>query len=364
MKILTVVGARPQFIKAAPVSRKLRKSMAEILVHTGQHYDENMSQVFFDELDIPYPDYNLGVGSGSHGEMTGQMLIEIEKLLQTEHPDALMVYGDTNSTLAGALAAAKLLIPVIHVEAGLRSYNMEMPEEQNRVITDHLAHLLLCPTNTAVENLAKEGVTDNVYNTGDVMCDAILFYKRSADQRYQNIKDLELSFLSAKAEQLPEKWILATIHRAENTNEAAKIEEILEAFEKMPYPVIFPVHPRTRSMVLELNKKYCYKNILLVQPVSYLEMIFLTSHAQHVITDSGGLQKECYILRTPCVTIRDQTEWVETLQGGHNVLSPPETTEILHKVHRMTPSFENISSYYGDGHAAEKIVGIIEGGVL
>lgn len=311
MKIITIIGARPQFIKAAMVSKALDKTFEEVIIHTGQHYDKNMSEIFFNQLEIPKPKYNLNVGSGSHGKQTGEMLAKIEAVLLQEKPDFVMVYGDTNSTLAGALAASKLLIPVIHVEAGLRSYNQNMPEEQNRVLTDHISQILICPTDTAVENLKKEGITENVYQTGDVMCDSVLYYSKLATQKI-NPQKLQLTGIY---ENRPiQNWYLATIHRAENTMDDTNLTNILAAFEELKVPVVFPVHPRIRTIVDALMTKNHYQNIYFVEPVDYLTMLYLTQNAQKVVTDSGGLQKECYILDTPCITIRDQTEWVETLK--------------------------------------------------
>lgn len=355
-KIITIIGARPQFIKAAMVSRALSKEIEEIIVHTGQHYDKNMSEIFFEQLQIPKPKYNLGVGSGSHGKQTGEMLIEIEEVLLKEKPDYVMVYGDTNSTLAGALAASKLLIPIIHVEAGLRSYNMEMPEEQNRVLTDHISSILICPTQTAVDNLKKEGITKNVYLTGDVMCDSVIYYSNLAQEKI-NLSSIELIPIYEKKD--VKEWYLTTIHRAENTMDDKNLTNILEVFEKLDKMVIFPVHPRIKSMVNELYKKNNYKNIYFIEPVDYLTMLYLTKNAHKVVTDSGGLQKECYILDTPCITIRNQTEWVETLKNGYNILSRPEKNELLEKIINAKICDLNKIHYYGDGHAAEKINEII-----
>lgn len=354
MKIMTVVGARPQFIKAAAVSRVLRKENTEILVHTGQHYDENMSNIFFEELDIPKPDFNLGVGSASHGKQTGEMLIKIEELLLTEKPDAMLVYGDTNSTLAGALAASKLHVPVAHVEAGLRSYNKLMPEEQNRVLTDHISSMLFCPTVAAVNNLKNEGIEDNVYNVGDVMCDALYFYKAAAEKRHYNFS--ELKYIYDKPESsLENGYYLATIHRAENTDGPEKVKNILSALENLDFPVIFPVHPRTRTIINTIIEQSKYKNIHFVEPVGYLYMIFLEYNAKKIITDSGGLQKEAYLLKVPCVTVREQTEWVETLMGSWNVLAHAETEDIINKAANTKPDPLMWKDYYGGGNAAEKI---------
>lgn len=355
MKIVTIVGARPQFIKAAAVSRILRQKHTEIIVHTGQHYDSKMSDIFFNELDIPAPDYNLGIGSGSHAEQTAGMLIGIEKILQSEKPDHILVYGDTNSTLAGALAASKLLIPVIHVEAGLRSLNRAMPEEQNRVLTDHISDILFCPTDTAVRHLADEGITQNVYNIGDVMCDAVMHYSREMEKYDKEYFINRLQGIGGQLKKI-DKWYLATVHRAENTDAAQKVEEILSAFELFTEPVIFPVHPRTRRIVDDLMKKHAYHNVIFVEPIGYLDMLFFTKNAVKVVTDSGGLQKEAYMLNTDTVTIREQTEWVETLQGNYNILCKPQKADILDKVYQTEVSREKRPSFYGDGDAALKML--------
>lgn len=357
-KIVTIIGARPQFIKASMVSKALNDDIEEIIVHTGQHYDKNMSDIFFEQLEIPKPKYNLGIGSGTHGKQTGEMLIKIEDVLLKEKPDFVMVYGDTNSTLAGALAASKLLIPVIHVEAGLRSYNRNMPEEQNRVLTDHISEVLICPTETAVENLKKEGITKNVYLTGDVMCDSVLHYANLAEEKI-NLNNIELIPIYEKKN--ANEWYLATIHRAENTMDDKNLTNILDVFDKLDKMVIFPVHPRIKAMVNKLNEKNNYQNIYFVEPVDYLTMLYLTKNACKVVTDSGGLQKECYILDTPCITIREQTEWVETLNNGYNVLAKPEKNELYNKItnSNINKNIEKIH-YYGDGKAAKKINDIIE----
>lgn len=355
MKIVTIVGARPQFIKAAAVSRVLRKSHEEYLVHTGQHYDENMSDIFFSELHIPKPDCNLGVGSASHGRQTGEMLIGIEEVLLREKPQAVLVYGDTNSTLAGALAAAKLHIPVAHVEAGLRSFNRAMPEEINRVLTDHIAALLLCPTDTAVKNLAAEGVTRGVSNIGDVMCDALTYYRGLADETYRSAGAGELEYIIPNKATLRGRWYLATIHRAENTDGEKNLAAVLGGLQSLGAPVVFPVHPRTRALVTALAGGGAYGNIHFVAPVGYLQMICLASHAEKIITDSGGLQKEAYLLGVPCVTVRPQTEWVETLRGGWNVLAEADAADIASKVGAPAPDPAVRQNYYGDGHASEKI---------
>lgn len=362
MKIVTVVGARPQFVKAAAVSRVIREQHTEILVHTGQHYDNNMSDVFFEELHIPKPDVNLGVGSGTHARQTAEMMVGIEDVLLRENPDYLMVYGDTNSTLAGAIAASKLHIPIIHVEAGLRSYNMKMPEEQNRILTDRISTLLLCPTDVAVENLKKEAITKGVYNVGDVMCDAVLYYSRLLDEKPVEYYFSHLEGIYGAVEPV-ENWYLATVHRAENTDSAEKVGEVLAAFERLDAPVIFPVHPRTKGLVSELRGKVGYKNIMFVQPMGYLDMLYFVKHAKKAVTDSGGLQKETYILDTPCVTVRDQTEWVETLIGNHNVLAKPDADDIVKKVMETKIDVGNKKNYYGTGHAAKQICELIGEGI-
>ncbi|MEH7251590.1 UDP-N-acetylglucosamine 2-epimerase (non-hydrolyzing) [Neobacillus niacini] len=364
MKLITIIGARPQFIKAAPFSEVFRRENVEILVHTGQHYDANMSDVFFEELGIPKPDYNLEVGSASHGLQTGRMLEKIEEIILNEKPDGMIVYGDTNSTLAGALAASKLHIPVFHVEAGLRSYNRLMPEEQNRVLTDHISDLLLCPTQTAVDNLAKEGISAGVINTGDIMFDVVLRNMEISKIKYSNGKWLDdLINENGKIPYLKEKeYYLATIHRAENTNDHKKLHEIFSAFEKMDKPVLLPLHPRTCKLIEGLEIKL--NNTIIIKPVGYLLMLYLTANAYMVVTDSGGLQKEAYFLKTPCTTLRDQTEWVETLENGWNMLSAIEVNTILRTVTRELDCWKHPQPMsFGDGKAAEYINrAILEGG--
>lgn len=358
MKIVTIVGARPQFIKAAAVSRIIRNKHNEILVHTGQHYDKNMSDIFFKEMHIPKPDFNLEVGSDSHARQTAAMLAGIEEILIDQNPDLLMVYGDTNSTLAGALAASKINIPIAHVEAGLRSFNMRMPEEQNRILTDRISSYLFCPTDTAVVNLRNEGITKGVYNVGDVMCDAVLFYKKELEKYSPDYFFSRLDVLFGQVE-IPRKYYMATIHRAENTDDINKIREILKALEGLDEKVIFPVHPRTKPLVKSLYDENNYENILFADPVGYLDMLYFTVNAIKVITDSGGIQKEAYILNTPCVTIRDQTEWVETLIGNHNILCKPDSQDIIHKVKNTKTDYSNKKNYYGNGDAASKISALL-----
>ena len=349
MKIVSIVGARPQFIKAAPLSKELRKRFKEVLVHTGQHYDYGMSPIFFKELSIPEPDYNLGVGSGLHGEQTGKMLLEIEKVLLKENPDLVLVYGDTNSTLAGALAAAKLHIKIGHVEAGLRSYNREMPEEINRVVTDHLSDLLFCPTRTAVDNLKKEGITKGVYLTGDVMHDAILENLKIAKTRSGILQKLNIK---------PKSYLYATVHRAENTDNAANLKNILEAFEQSGETIVFPVHPRTKKMLSKLGIKEG-SNIKLIHPVGYLDSLMLQSTAKKILTDSGGVQKEAYFLKIPCLTLRDKTEWVETVQDEWNVLVGANKEQILKAIKEFNP-IRKQKKHFGEGNAAEIITAKIK----
>lgn len=358
MKIVTVVGARPQFVKASVVSAALRKNCTEVLVHTGQHYDRNMSDVFFEELSIPKPAYNLGVGSGSHGHQTGEMLMKIEDVLLKEKPDVMLVYGDTNSTLAGALAASKLHIPVAHVEAGLRSYNMRMPEEQNRVLTDHISTWLFCPTQTAADNLKKEGITKGVSISGDVMLDSVLHFLKVA----QNNPNKTAIFNQLQIQ--PKNYRLATLHRAETTDGGLDaIIRIFNAFEKLPQLVVLPIHPRTRPLAEEAIAKCGFRNIRLIDPVGYLEMLLLTSNACQVMTDSGGLQKEAWFMKVPCITLRQETEWVETLNGNWNVLAKLTTEDIYKKaMHTVPDPAAREAKPFGDGNASEKIASALLNG--
>ncbi|MGI6145771.1 MAG: non-hydrolyzing UDP-N-acetylglucosamine 2-epimerase [Peptococcia bacterium] len=365
MKLMTVIGARPQFIKAAPFSELFRKENQEILVHTGQHYDVNMSDVFFEELGIPRPNYNLEVGSGSHGQQTGRMLELIEKIILKEKPDGMLVYGDTNSTLAGALAASKLHVPVYHVEAGLRSYNKLMPEEQNRILTDHISDLLFCPTLTAVENLKKEGITSGVINAGDIMYDAVLKNVHIAQKRY--VDGTWLAQLREENDRITalkqKEYYLATIHRAENTDDIEKLKKIFKVFAKLDKPVLLPLHPRTQKLIKGINLES--KNVIIIKPVGYLLMLFLISNSYMVVTDSGGLQKEAFFLNIPCTTLREQTEWLETLENGWNVLSPiNDVDEIVRNITRDLTSLQySQPQLFGDGHAAEHICqAILSGG--
>ncbi|MBN2389240.1 MAG: UDP-N-acetylglucosamine 2-epimerase (non-hydrolyzing) [Anaerolineae bacterium] len=350
MKVVTVVGARPQFIKAAPVSRVLRQRHTEVLVHTGQHYDENMSAVFFAELDLPQPDVNLGVGSGAHGAQTAAMLAGIEHVLLDEKPDWVLVYGDTNSTLAGALAAAKLHIPVAHVEAGLRSFNHTMPEEINRVLTDHVSDLLFCPSQTAVDNLAHEGIVRGVHLVGDVMADALAY----AAERAQSHSDiLQRLGVSEKG------FLLATVHRAENTDDPARLRAILEAFAALDEPIVFPMHPRTQARIAALNPKSKIQNLKFIDPVGYLDMVRLEQAARMILTDSGGIQKEAYWLGVPCVTLRDETEWVETVQTGWNCLVGAGLQRIVRAVRTFAIPDQH-PALYGDGKAAMRCIIVLQ----
>jgi UDP-GlcNAc3NAcA epimerase len=313
VKIVSIVGARPQFVKCAALSRELRKEHTEILVHTGQHYDPEMSEIFFEELKIPKPDYNLGIGSGNHGKQTGEMLVRIEEVLIKEKPDLVIVYGDTNSTLAGGLAAAKLHIPVAHVEAGLRSFDQTMPEEINRVLIDHIAVFLFCPTDTAVKNLRDEGISMEVHLVGDVMVDALEYNRDIAQKNSQILERLELT---------DKTYYVLTIHRANNTDSRENLTNIIRGVGSSNVLVIFPVHPRTRKYLKEYDLLETMPgNITLIEPVGYLDMIRLMAGAGKILTDSGGMQKEAYMLGVPCLTLRDKTEWVETLKGEWNILT-------------------------------------------
>ena len=352
MKIVSIVGARPQFIKAAPVCHSLRQNFTEILVHTGQHYDDNMSAIFFTELNIPAPDYNLGIASGPHGAQTGAMLAKIEEVLLIENPDWVLVYGDTNSTLAGVLAAAKLHFRVAHVEAGLRSFNRAMPEEINRVVADHLSDLLFCPSQTAVDNLKAEGVTRGVQLVGDVMADVLASAIVRSNSRSDILETLGLS---------EKRYLLTTIHRAENTDDAARLKNILAALSELNEQIIFPIHPRARKTLDAMgNPQSEIRNLQLIEPVGYLDMVRLEQSARKILTDSGGVQKEAYWLKVPCITLRDETEWVETVQAGWNVLTGADKSQIVRAVRSFTPP--NLHpALYGDGKTAARVVAVLTG---
>lgn len=350
MKIVTIIGARPQFIKAAVVSRAIAdaEGAEEVIVHTGQHFDTNMSDIFFDEMSIPKPQYNLNINGLGHGAMTGQMLEKIEEVLLKEQPDWVLVYGDTNSTIAGALAAKKLHIKVAHVEAGLRSFNINMPEEVNRILTDRISDILFCPTDTAVSNLKKEGY-DNldclIENVGDVMQDATIFYSQKSRKPEMNI---------------PEPFALCTVHRAENTDDPARLSAIFKALEEISktIPVVLPLHPRTKGKLTAMGYDFAGSKICFINPVGYLEMVWLLSRCQFVLTDSGGLQKEAYFFSKPCITMRDETEWVELVENGYNYLAGADSDRIVALADSISASAGSDFSkrLYGDGDAGRIIV--------
>jgi UDP-GlcNAc3NAcA epimerase len=355
MKIVTIVGARPQFIKAASICRALQAApdAQEILVHTGQHYDENMSDVFFNELEIPKPDVHLGIGSGAHGQQTGRMIEAIERTLIESRPDCVLVFGDTNSTLAGALSAAKLHIPVAHVEAGLRSFNRKMPEEINRVVADHLSATLFAPTQTAVDNLQREGIGEaRVHLTGDVMYDVSLYYGAKAERESTILRKLDLK---------PRGFVLATVHRAENTDDPARLTAIIKGLSAVAekLPVVLPLHPRTRGALDRAGLKPDSR-LRLIDPVGYLDMLQLERSAAAIATDSGGVQKEAFFYETPCVTLRDETEWVELVELGWNKLCPPTSADAIQKtIHTAIGSKGKSAKPYGNGDAANRIAQIL-----
>ncbi|MBK0111371.1 MULTISPECIES: non-hydrolyzing UDP-N-acetylglucosamine 2-epimerase [Delftia] len=359
-KVITIVGARPQFIKAAAVSRAIRASygdcVSEAIVHTGQHYDANMSQIFFDELQIPVPKFNLEISGGSHGVMTGRMMEGIERILQDQKPDWVMIYGDTNSTLAGALAAAKMHIPIAHVEAGLRSFNMRMPEEINRVLSDRVSKLLLCPTGTAVRNLANEGIVQGVHNVGDVMYDVALYYKDRAKKESQALRKLGLS---------ERRYALVTCHRAENTDDPARLKQILEALSEISkkLKIVLPLHPRTRKLIADYGYEHMLSRMMIEEPLPFLDMVALEQAAKIILTDSGGVQKEAFFYKVPCITMRDETEWIETLDSGWNqlvgasrekILSAFESLEIMEPGEEYEP--------FGNGEAGMTIASMLAKG--
>jgi len=346
MKILTILGARPQFIKAGTVSREIANhdEVNEVIVHTGQHYDENMSDIFFEEMKIPTPNYFLGIGGKSHGAMTGQMIEKIEEVALQEKPDWIMVYGDTNSTLAGAIVASKLHIKLAHIEAGLRSFNMKMPEEVNRILTDRISNALFCPTDTAIENLRNEGYDDfdcSVVKSGDVMQDGAMFYKTLAVKPNCSIE---------------KNYILVTVHRAENTDDVNRLKDIFDALDKIAKEkqVILPLHPRTKNIIegLELN----LENLTIIEPIGYLEMIWLIDNCDLVMTDSGGLQKEAFFFKKPCITLRDETEWIELVNNGFNVLVGADSEKILSTYESFNFNSDFNIDLYGNGQASKKIV--------
>ena len=345
-KIITIVGARPQFVKAATLSRQFSLlGVDEKIIHTGQHYDANMSDVFFEEMEIPKPTYNLDIHGVGHGAMTGRMLEGIEEILLNELPDGVLVYGDTNSTLAGALAASKLHIPVVHVEAGLRSFNMQMPEEINRILTDRISDLLLCPTDTAIHNLQREGFNNfntKIVKNGDVMQDAAIFYAAKAEEKSNVLKSINLS-----------RYILATIHRQENTDSPENLQNIIVGLNEInrQTPVVVPIHPRTRNILAQLNIVPAFK---LIDPVGYFEMIVLLKNCEMVITDSGGVQKEAFFFGKHCITMREQTEWVELVENGFNTLTGSDAEKIVTAYEQTKQKKSDFSiNLYGKGQAAE-----------
>ncbi len=347
MKILTIIGARPQFIKAAALSREIAKceDIQEIIVHTGQHFDANMSEIFFEQMHIPNPDYNLDVNGLGHGAMTGQMLEKIEEVLLKEQPEWVLVYGDTNSTIAGALAAKKLHIKVAHVEAGLRSFNMQMPEEINRILTDRISDILFCPTETAIKNLKNEGYDNldlKIVNSGDVMQDAAMFYTQYAQ--------------APESVDLKDDYVLCTIHRAENTDDPKRLKSIISALNKIAeeIDIILPIHPRTRNII---EKDDIQVNFTMIDPVGYLEMVYLLERCVFVMTDSGGLQKEAFFFKKPCITMRDETEWTELVENGFNTLVGADKEKILEAVSKIdNKEYDFDVDLYGGGTASQKIV--------
>jgi UDP-N-acetylglucosamine 2-epimerase len=345
MKVVSIAGARPQFIKMAMLDKKLKNQpgIRHIIVHTGQHYDKNMSRDFFDELDIPEPAYNLGVVSDTHSKQTAMMMERIEKVLAEEKPEWVLVYGDTNSTLAGVLTAAKMQIKTAHIEAGLRSYNRKMPEEINRIIADHISDMLFVPTANAMEILKNEGLEKKSHLVGDVMYDSVLFYIESAEKKYR-LSDI-----------VPyNEYYLATIHRQENTDNIDNLVRIFNAFGLMGLPVVIPLHPRTRKYLKDIN---IHDNVKVIDPSGYLKMLMLIKNAVKVLTDSGGIQKEAYFLRRPCITLRNETEWTETLENGWNYIVGTDAGLILEKVKDTAAGPQK--AYFGDGNAAGKIAEII-----
>ncbi|MBU1076271.1 MAG: UDP-N-acetylglucosamine 2-epimerase (non-hydrolyzing) [Spirochaetes bacterium] len=348
-KIISVIGARPQFIKAAPLTRKLRQVYTEKIIHTGQHYDRNMSDLFFKELKIPRPDYNLGVGSGTHGEQTGKMLIQIEGILLKEKPDLVIIYGDTNSTVAGALAAVKLHISVAHVEAGLRSHNRKMPEEHNRIVSDHVSDLLFVPSRIGMDNLKREGLSDKAYLVGDIMYDALLENIKIAGKRSQICRDHDVCI---------NDYYLATVHRPANTDNAKNLKNILQALSSLDLKVIFPVHPRTKKFIKHHNLKWNTDKILMIDPIGYLDILNLTLHARRVLTDSGGLQKEAFYLKKEVVVLREESEWKELVQYGWTRLAGADRSKI---VKFTVGNFKKKPFFYpyGKGDTSEKIIQVL-----
>jgi UDP-N-acetylglucosamine 2-epimerase (non-hydrolysing)/UDP-GlcNAc3NAcA epimerase len=353
MKIVTVIGARPQFIKAAALSRVLRKEHQEILVHTGQHFDHNMSDIFFEELEIPRPDHNLGISGGSHAVMTARMLMSIEEVLLSEHPDSVLVYGDTNSTMAAALSAVKLHIPVIHVEAAARLGTLSNPEEVNRIVTDHVSDVLFACVPSAIEFAKSEGLTRNLFLVGDPMYDAFLYYSGK-----KSLEHIQLKTLDGHILQVPDKFNYLTCHRQENTLSESTLMEILQAMDDLGLPTIYPVHPRNQMVVRHLNKNGRFREILFIEPIGYLDSITLITHASRIVTDSGGVQREAFFAKKPCVTVFDHIVWPETMKDNCNQLAKPRAGDIVGKFANK-PIFDNSYNPFGNGHACEKMCDIL-----
>jgi len=349
MKIISVVGARPQFIKLAILSKELRENHNEIIIHTGQHYDDNMSRYFFEEMQIAKPDYNLNIGSGSHGKQTAEMLIGLEDIFLHQKPDVVITFGDTNTTLATGLAATKLNIPVAHVEAGLRSHNREMPEEINRILTDHISDYLFAPTLNAMENIKSENLYGKPFLVGDVMYDSLLYYGKIAEQKSRILKNLKLK---------QKEYILLTLHRPYNVDNIQKLQNIFSALKQTKRFIVLPVHPRTCKMI-ESTNTIIPENISIIEPLGYLDFIFLQKHSEKIITDSGGIQKEAYLNGIPCITIRPETEWIETVKAGWNVLVGDKKDQLIENCLHFKPS-HNRPRYFGDGNSSKKIISILE----
>jgi len=347
MNITSIVGARPQFIKLAPLSKELRKHHNEVIIHTGQHYDKNMSDLFFRDLNIPEPDYNLGIGGYTHSLQTGKMLVEIEKVIMNLKPDLMIIFGDTNTTLAGAMVGSKLHIKTLHIEAGLRSFNRSMPEEINRIVADHTSDYLFAPTNTAMSNLAHEGLSKKSYLTGDIMVDSLLHNIKIAENKSDVMNELGL---------IPDDYLLLTLHRPYNVDDPEKLEIILHELSTLQTNIVFPIHPRTRKIIHKQGIKIP-SNILMIDPVGYLDFIVLESHSKMIITDSGGIQKEAYILKKPCATIRPETEWIETVEDGWNILLDVDQPGFIETIKNFKPASKQ-DDIFGE-NVAEKMADII-----
>lgn len=351
MKIASIIGARPQFVKEMPIVREIRKKHKEIIIHSGQHYDYEMSRIFFQDLDIPKPDYNLGVGSGPHGKQTGEMLIRLESVLSNEKPDLVIVSGDTNTTLAGAIAASKLNIRLAHVEAGMRNFDKTVPEEINRVVTDHVSDIFFCSSNASASNLKKEGITKNVHIVGDVMIDAIKSNIKVAEKKSSILKKLKLK---------SKNYLVATVHRAGNTDKKENLREIISAFAQSGEKIVFPLHPRTEKLLKlhGIDKQLKNTNIIITKPLGYMDMLVLEKNAKKILTDSGGVQKEACFFNVPCITLLDATEWVETVEKGFNVLTGANRKKILHSIENFKIR-QKQDEIYGNGDAAKKIAMIL-----